>query len=171
MSFSAYFLSNKFGVKFEDNGLQIVPEINYLLFFNDGFLSDYLRSDGLNEAANYFKTHAPSRYNLIEFHAKKYWGSDLISIQDEINTQCDALYRLPEVSANPFISLHEQSDGWVNYFMLLVTHHNEPMNKGKFLKVNHGRFIEATGQDNVYIVGKFTYIFNENGGLKSFFKN
>lgn len=171
MSFSADFLSSKFGVKFEDNGIQFVPEINYLLYFKDGFLCDYQRSDGLNEAANYFKTHTPSRYNLIESHAKKYWGNDLVSIKEEINIQCDALYRLPDVAANPFISLHELTDGWVNYFMLLVTHHNEPINKEKFLKVNHGRIVNGAEQENVYIVGKFTYIFNENGDLKSFFKN
>lgn len=164
-SFSSDFLSNKFGVKFEDNGIQIVPEINYLLFFNDGFLSDYQRSDGLNEAANYFKTHAPSRYNLIESHAKKYWGSDLISIQEEINTQCDALFRMPEVIDNPFISLHEMIDGWVNYFMLLVTHYSEPINIEKFLIVNHGRYKKDAVQINTYTIGKFSYEFDEKGNL------
>lgn len=170
-SFSADFLSSKFGVKIEDNGIQFVPEINYILYFKDGFLCDYQRSDGLNEAANYFKTHASSRYNIIESHAKKYWGNDLVNIQQEINTQCDALYRLPDVTSNPFISLHELVDGWVNYFMLLVTHHNEPINKEIFLRVNHNRFIKSDEQENVYIVGKFTYNFNKNGDLKSFFKN
>lgn len=164
-SFSADFLSDKFGIKFDADGIQLVPEINYMLFFKDGYLSDYQRSDGLNEAAHYFKIHAQSRYKLIETHAKKYWGNNIINIQEEINTQCNALYNLPEVGNNPFIPLHEESDGWVNYYMILVTHHNEPMNKEQFLKINHGRFIEVKGQVNTYLLGKFAYTFDSNDNL------
>lgn len=164
-SFSADFLSDKFGIKFEADGIQLVPKINYMLFFKDGYLSDYQRSDGLNEAANYFKTHVPSRYNLIATHAKKYWGNNIINIQEEINTQCDALYRLPEVGNNPFISLHQESDGWVNYFMILVTHYHEPVILDNFLKVNHGRYKLVNGQLNTYLLGKFAYTFDSTGEL------
>lgn len=164
-SFSADFLSDKFGIKFEADGIQLVPEINYMLFFKDGYLSDYQRSDGLNEAAHYFKIHAQSRYKLIEAHAKKFWGNNILNIQEEINIQCNALYNLPEVGNNPFIPFHEERDGWVNYYMILVTHYHEPVNLDKFLMVNHGRYKMDNSRMNTYLLGKFEYTFDSTGEL------
>lgn len=166
-SFTTDFLSDKFGIEFEQNGIHLVPEINYLLFFNDGILCDYQRSDGLNEGANYFKTHVPSRYNLIYNTAKKYWKNDLINLQMEVNIQCGALYNLPDVGNNQFIHLHTNNEGWVNYFMILVTHYSEPLDKNKFIKINHGRYTLINIEANIYKVGKFEYTFDTAGMLSS----
>ncbi len=151
----------------EEDGMYYVESLEYYLYFVDGYLVSFQSSDGLNESAKNWKQNSPTYFRGFEKVSRLYWGNDITSVINEINTQADAWSKIPFVGSNEFLDLHETEYGTTNYVMLLVCHYNYGISLKDFITVNHGRFIKVA--PNKYRVNKFSYEFDESESLIKFY--
>ena len=149
----------------------IAEEIGYELYFKNGMLIEYRPSDGLNKWAKGWKNEVPGRYRKYYAIAARY-NNDEKDILNEINIQADAFSRIPNGVRNEYIKFHTNSDGTVNYKMLMVAHYNEKINLREFKNINKGRYelsSEFNNQDNytrtTFRVNNGLYTFDEKGKL------
>lgn len=170
-SLSKEFLSNVFNKALSDNNSFIALEIGYELHFENGFLSSYNSSDGLNKWAKGWKNTMPERYHKYYNEASRYQTKEK-DILYELNAQADAFASIPNGVYNEYIKFHTNDSGIVNYKMLLVAHYNQPMDIDEFKLINRGRYElsnEFSDQDNykrtTYRVNKGLYTFDEKGKL------
>ena len=97
----------------------------------------------------------------MQFHRNE------IEAMEEVNTQCDALFQIPEAFRNEYISHHRKPNGNINFFNLLVAHYNVFNNKRvkieEFKTINKRRFIMRDEQ--TLEVNKFIFKFDWEGLL------
>jgi len=153
----------------EANGIFHVGCLGLYLYFNDGYLTDFQPSDGLNSWAKEFKKLNPSLINAYETVARKYWGNDIPKIVNEINVQCEALASTPEFVKNQYVSLHKGEQNTINYKMLMVCHYNEQLSLDEFIDINHGRAKKLESRIETgtvkYVLGQYLYEFSCEGVL------
>ncbi|GAA4419250.1 hypothetical protein GCM10023187_53380 [Nibrella viscosa] len=152
----------------DENGVFFVPKIGHYLYFNEGFLTDFSASDGLNKWAKQLMQINPNLIDSYEKVAKKYWGHESKKIINEVNIQAEAFADLPQAANNKFIPLHEAELGTINFFMLLVCHYDRGITLPEFKEINHGRYketLQSTDSLIEYKLGNFTYRFLASGVL------
>ncbi|MBT2160600.1 hypothetical protein [Zobellia barbeyronii] len=154
----------------KDNSI-IALNIGYELYFINGILTKYITTDGLSKWSKMWKNEMPSTYFKYENSAKQYWINEE-NIIKEINVQSDAFSRTPDGVLNEYIKFHANSDGTINYKMLLVAHYDEKISLGEFKGINKGRYSLSTEFNNkdeykrtTYRVNKGLYTFDGNGYL------
>ncbi|WP_412983937.1 hypothetical protein [Pontimicrobium sp. IMCC45349] len=168
---SQEFLSEIFNKSLSDSNSFIALEIGYELHFENGFLSSYNSSDGLNKWAKSWKNEIPERYRKYYNEASRYQTNET-DILKELNAQADAFASIPNGVYNEYIKFHTNDSGIVNYKMLFVAHYNKTMNLDEFKLINKGRYElsnEFNDQNNykrtTYRVNKGLYTFDEKGQL------
>lgn len=149
----------------------IALSIGYELHFKNGILAKYNTTDGFNKWSKMWKNELPSTFNDYKKSAEKYWD-DKLKVIEEINTQSDAFSRVPDGVLNEYIKFHTNSDGTINYKMLLVAHYKEKITLSEFKKINKGRFSLSTEFNDkdeykrtTYKVNNGLYTFDGNGIL------
>ena len=161
------FLSRVLDIKNPElNGIFNADSIGLYLYFNDGFLTDFQSSDGLNEWAKQWKSINPEFISRYESLARHYLGNDTRKIINEINLQAEAYANIPDAMRNQFIHLHEGEFDTINFYMLMVCHYKHNIKLDEFQELNHGRFTELTSLKSdvkKYSLGNFTYEFAVNG--------
>lgn len=166
------YLSEIFNKKnIDKNGSFTVKEFGYNLIFTNGILTNFTSSDGLSKWGKMWKNDMPITYNKYRQAAENFWDNEE-SITNEINTQADAFVRLEDGNSNEYSTFHVNSDGTINYKMLLVAHYNEKITLKEFKVINHGRYkiINEFNTNNqhkraIYKVNETFYTFDENGNL------
>jgi len=171
-SLTKEFLSEIFNHNFKSDDETIIAiEIGYELHFLNGILTKYYTTDGLNKWARMWKNELPSTFRKYLNSAKMY-SDNQIDIINEINVQADAFSKTPYGVLNEYIKFHSNSDGTINYKMLIVAHYNEVITLSQFKKINIGRYrltTEFNDTDNykrtTFRVNKGLYTFDEKGKL------
>lgn len=146
----------------EPGAIVSVPEIGYILFFNEGYLDHFQPSDGLNAESKQVSQLASDLVARREKEAHLFWGNQPGKIAWEVNRQMEAYMQVPMQRNNPFIPLHRTPYGTVNYAMLLVCHYEQPITLAEFQQINHGRYktvANANGELRIFTVGQFRYEF------------
>jgi hypothetical protein len=143
----------------------IALSIGYELHFKNGILTKYNTTDGFNKWSKIWKNELPSTFNEYKKSAEKYWDNKL-KVIEEINTQSDAFSRVPNGVLNEYIKFHTNSDGTVNYKMLLVAHYKEKITLSEFKEINNGRFSLSTEFNDKDGYKRTTY--KVNNGLYTF---
>lgn len=152
----------------DDTGVFYVEKIGKYLYFNHGFLTDYNSADGLNTWARSWKEINPDFIGLYENAARKHWGNNHQKVYDEINLQAEAYANVPGGLLNEFIPLHKTEFDTVNFVMLMVCHYGENITLEEFKILNHGRYMEQTGDAFDLLsfqFGVFRYTFLSSGKL------
>jgi hypothetical protein len=151
----------------ESDGVFTAEKIGMYLYFNNGILTDFQPSDGLNEWAKQWKQIHPGLIEAYEKVAKKYWGDNVKQVLKEVNVQSAAVASIPGGFTNPYIKLHRGEYDTINFVMLSVCHHDEKITEAEFKNLNHGRYqlVHKNGGLPTYQLGKFTYTFLPNGML------
>lgn len=153
------------------NSVLYCEKLGYYLYFNEGFLTDFQSSDGLNEWAKDWKDIQPKILASYEYEAKQYWGeSNTAQITKEINAQAEAWANTPEGSwQNPYTHLHKTEFGNINFVNLLLVHYGEEITLSDFKQINHGRYevVSGFGENTTLKVGHFVYKF-QDGELVDF---
>lgn len=169
-SLTIEFLARVLGLEdTEPSGVYFSDKLDMYLHFNDGVLVDFQPSDGLNEWAKWLKNANPALVKSYESNARRFWGNNNKQVLNEVNVQASAFSGVPKSFQNEFIPLHKDASGLVNYHMLLVSHYGQKITLPEFLTINHGRHEKLLHQPNedvsVYRLGKFNYIFGQDGSL------
>ncbi|KAA9356888.1 MULTISPECIES: hypothetical protein [Larkinella] len=146
-------------------GVFHASSIGLNLIFEQGYLTDFMSSDGMNKWAKLWYQLNPALIRDYEQQAIKFWGNNPSRVLFEINAQAEALGETPGALNNPFLELHRTDYGLIDFCMLNVKHHSRPITHDEFLILNHGRFIQLDEKMKEYRVGLFTYHFNEEGEL------
>lgn len=150
------------------NGILFSNRLGLYLHFNNGILTDFQSADGLNQWAKHWNELNPKFIESYEKEAVKYWGaSNFQKITNEINVQSNAFADTPSSLENPFCEFHKTSFGNINFFNLLIAHHDSKVNLSEFLEINHGRFEELKSQNDLkrYKVGGFIYEFSSDNQI------
>lgn len=171
-SLTKEFLGEVFKQKNNSKDQSIIAlSIGYELHFKNGILTKYNASDGFNKWSKMWKNELPSTFNEYKKSAEKYWDNEL-KVIEEVNIQSEAFSRVPDGVLNEYIKFHKNSDGTINYKMLLVAHYNEKITLSEFKEINKGRFSLSTEFNDkdeykrtTYKINKGLYTFDGNGIL------
>jgi hypothetical protein len=147
------------------NGIFHASSIGLNLVFEQGYLTDFMSSDGMTQWAKFLYQINPTLTRDYERQAINFWGNDPSRVLFEINSQAEALADTPGGPDSPFKEFHRTDYGLVDYRMLNVKHHGRPITHDEFLILNHGRFTLLNEERKQYQVGLFTYQFDEEGHL------
>jgi len=153
------------------DGVFNVPFLGLNLCFSDGYLTEYMASDGLNEWAKEWKVLNNAFIESYEKEARYFWKGDVGNITREINQQAESYANIPNGMKNEFIKLHTNEYGNINFRMLMVCHYKDKISSIDFEKINFGRFKArtSTSGNKLYELGRFTYEFSDQGELLDFF--
>lgn len=131
----------------QPDGILYVERLGLNFFFIDGLLVDFQSSDGLNEWAKHFKQLNPRYFEHYVKHARMYWGNSLNKIINEVNKQFQAFSYIPGGANNQHIELHKNSNGTINFYMLMVCHYGTPITAGQLEDLNYGRYTKIKQQN------------------------
>jgi len=162
------FLSRVLGIAHpEPDGVFNIPALGLNLCFSNGFLTEFLSADGLNQAARNWKEINPSFIESYEKEAGHYWGKNIAEVLNEINLQAEAYENIPDGLKNEFIPLHKNKFDNINFAMLRVCHYNKNISLSEFTKINHGRYKEllSPSESKKFQLDQFTYDFSISGDL------
>jgi hypothetical protein len=164
------YLSKVLGIEDpEPDGMFYIKSLSLNLFFIDGVLVSYQSSDGLSHWAKQLQGSNPSFISAYEEVARKFHGTDLGRVINEINVQADAWAAIPKVSENEFIELHRSSYGTINFEMLQVCHYGKQISFTEFHDINKGRYSDISQPGDLikrYSLDRFMYEFFKDGTLK-----
>lgn len=140
------------------------PRLDLVLQFENGILTGFQSSDGLNSWAKYWKSINSSLFESYKREAEHFWGKqNTTSVIREINAQAECFASTPQALDNPNCALHRSIFNNINFANLLLAHHGETISISDFITLNHGRYKKVS--DNQYIVGQFIYGFSDDGSF------
>lgn len=167
------FLAKVLKIDYNKNSTDTVlvsDTFKYKLFFKDRILYKFEYSDNYNKAARYFKENTPEYFNKMELYAKKYWGNDKSSILNELNEQCDALYKIPYGFKNEHLVEFtlDADNRYYNFKMVRVIYYNDNITLREFKDICHNNvsFIKQTKINNQDI-----YIYQYRNAILAFYED
>lgn len=149
----------------------VCDKFKYNLYFKDGFLCKFESSDGYNSAAKEFMETSPDYFNDMKLYAEEYWGDDIKNIQNELNTQCEALYNLPDGFNNEYLNRFILDNGGYNFKVVSVLYYHDTFTLREFKDICHGEAKYITEKEikgkTVYAYGykKAVFLFTKDGKL------
>lgn len=149
----------------------ICNKFNYNLYFKEGYLSKFESSDGYNSSAKEFKEKNIEYFKKMKLLAQEYWGNDKESIINELNTQCEALYKIPDGFQNEYLNRFSQKYGCFNFKIVSVLYYEDNISLREFKDICHNeiKFVSTEIIDGydvyVYEYKKALFIFLKDGTL------
>lgn len=132
------------------------------LRFKNNVLVAFSSATWENAASKWLKDLNQTIFNSMLMEAMAYHKDDWDAMR-EVNIQCDCILDTPSGLENEFLENHRKDSGNINFYNLLVVHHNHECLLDDFLFVNKGRCIEV--DSNIYKVGSYLFSFDNNGIL------
>lgn len=173
-NFSISFIADAMNIKYNPasrDTILINERLKYNLYFKNGFLYKYESSDGFNRSAKEMKTQDPDYFEKMTTYAKEYWKDDKVNIINELNTQVEALYSMPDGFRNEHLSDFLIRDNLYNFKMLNVLYYKDNVTLREFKDVCHGDVQYIDSKENkgftiyFYIYKSGIYGFSEDGKL------
>ena len=149
------------------NGIFHVNSIGLNLIFEQGYLTGFSPSDGLNQWGKLWNQLNPKLVKDYEDQAIKYWGNSPTDVIREINAQAEAFANTPGGLNSEFKTLHKTEYGLIDFCSLMVCHHEQAITHSEFITLNHGRYelAEEINKLKIYKMRNFTYKFWEDEKL------
>ena len=120
-NYSIKFVADALGLPYSpDDKVLYSEKLKYNFFFEGGILIGYETADGYNREAHELKESSPGFYELIEKHARDYYGMDDNDAVREINIQAKAYQNIPGGVRNEYFYDFQNADKSFNMAMLLV---------------------------------------------------
>ena len=121
-NYSIKFVADALGLPYSpDDKVLYSEKFKYNFYFEGGILTGYETADGYNREAHELKESSPGFYELIEKHARSYYGTDNDDVVREINIQAKAYESIPGGVRNEYFYDFQNADKSFNMAMLLVT--------------------------------------------------
>lgn len=163
-SFDKTFLSAISGLYVKEDGEYLLENDAIKLTVSEGLLESFELINGTNEWVKYFKELDHEHVENYRKEALFNNNQDESKATNELNIQFLSLAHIPTPYDKNHFSLHRSKFGNINYLMIRVTHFGLKITEKEFKEYNINRYqiVGSQNQFNVYNLGCYNYMFENN---------